>query len=452
MICPFARGGLTNGLSLANAQADSRAFQIDAGLTFGYKGTVRVLFPRIPPMNNLSKRDAIVAVLVLCMVAAILSPIWRRESITGREVTSDKLDSMKVINSAPKAILPSKSNPDWPFARQADGSALLEWPGGEVTPAFFHPAPASFLSPGLPPYTAPKIVLCDAEGNIVYVRNTPNRLWHTQADPYKALTNRVWPKILGDRWHDMQPPKILPGKLSPQRFAALYSAPHYGQWRYSSFLDSEYEAWMVTLVGEFPDWAPPLEIAVLDVSCDGDRAGDGRPSLTRYLREPLRNYGLRAWPIEGWEQTMKEAKFTEFALWFECGALVDEEWVNPLIDTTDKLWSELWTVPTHEKSAFAWERLKSLNKMADLNHGTVLFVNSHLDPNQMDKLIASSSGEQRELYQTIKKQFAYFWAHTAEKNEWEEAERLRREKEREEQRTKFTDFEPGGDTGDPFKR
>jgi hypothetical protein len=33
---PVARGGLTNALSLANAQVDSRGFQMDAGLTFGY--------------------------------------------------------------------------------------------------------------------------------------------------------------------------------------------------------------------------------------------------------------------------------------------------------------------------------------------------------------------------------------------------------------------------------
>jgi hypothetical protein len=359
---------------------------------------------------------------------------------------------MKVINSAPKTILPSKSNPDWPFARQADGSALLEWPGGEVTPAFFHPAPASFLSPGLPPYTAPKIVLCDAEGNIVYVRNTPNRLWHTKADPNKALANKSWPKIEGNRVHEMRLPKILPGKLNPQRFAALYSSLHYGQWRNSSFQTREYEAWMVTLIGEFPVWVPPLEIAVLDVYCTGDQAEGGRPYLTKYLLNPLRNYSLRAWPVEDWEQTMKKVEFTEFAVWFEFFGGIEEEWVNPLIDPSGKLWGELRRVPTHEISPFAWERLKSLNKMTDLNHGTALFANSHLDPNQMDELIASTSGEQRQLYQTIKKQFAYFWEHTAAKNEWEEAERLRREKEREEQRAKFTDFEPGGDTGDPFKQ
>jgi hypothetical protein len=34
-----------NALSLANAQVDSRGFEIDAGLTFGYMGIVRGLFP-----------------------------------------------------------------------------------------------------------------------------------------------------------------------------------------------------------------------------------------------------------------------------------------------------------------------------------------------------------------------------------------------------------------------
>jgi hypothetical protein len=41
-----------NALFLANAHVDARGFEIDAGRTFGYKGTVRGLSPRVPRIST----------------------------------------------------------------------------------------------------------------------------------------------------------------------------------------------------------------------------------------------------------------------------------------------------------------------------------------------------------------------------------------------------------------